>query len=178
MASFESIWAGLQQAGIPLPYMLIDCAGLDGGEARIPREAFAELESLFTGELAVELANVGPYLGRLKSYAPEVQAVVHDLVEKQVGILVVLQVAGAEQPEVRFSQLHRHFRKFNVVYDPAGKPLFFRYYDPRVLIDVLSVLAPEQLDEFFGPIQSLDLHDEAGDFAEFQHQGGKLVRQG
>lgn len=175
MASFASVWSGLQQAGNPVPYMLIDCAGLDGGEARLPREAFSEIECLFTGDLAIELANVGPYLGRLRSYAPAVQAVAQDLLDKHVGLLVVLQDGGDEHPEVTFSQLHRHFRKFNVVYDPAGKPLFFRYCDPRVLLDVLAVLTAEQLDAFFGPAVSLVLVGDDGESTQCSRQHGALV---
>ncbi len=51
--------------------------------------------------------------------------------------------------------LHRHFRKFNVVYGPEGKPLFFRYYDPRVIVDVLKVLDEQQLKAFFGPVDRM-----------------------
>lgn len=174
MASFASLWSSLQQAGNPVPYMLIDCAGLDGGEARIPREAFGELECLFTGDLAVELANVGPYLGRLRSYAPEVRDVAEDLLYRQVGLLVALQAADAAQPEVMFSQLHRHFRKFNVVYDPSGQPLFFRYYDPRVLVDVLKVLDSKQLEAFFGPVDSLVLADPNNQTLRYRRQAGSL----
>ena len=90
MTSFADIWAGLQQAGKSTHYLLIDCAGIDGGESRIPHDAFSELECLFTGDLAIELANVGPYLGRLKSYEPEVKAVVEGMLSAQVALLVTL----------------------------------------------------------------------------------------
>jgi hypothetical protein len=30
-------------------------------------------------------------------------------------------------------QMRRHLRTFLVVHDEEGKPLYFRYYDPRVL---------------------------------------------
>lgn len=175
MSSFADIWGSLQQAGKPTPYLLIDCAGIDGGESRIPHHVFSELECLFTGDLAIELANVGPYLGRLKSYEPEVKAAVEDMLNVQVAMLVTLQDATDEQAEITFSQLHRHFRKFNVVYDPSGKPLFFRYYDPRVLIDVLAELNAEQLEAFFGPVGMLVLVDHSGVATSCARQGGKLV---
>ena len=177
MTSFADIWRGLQQAGKPTPYVLIDCAGIDGGESRIPHDAFTELECLFTGDLAIELANVGPYLGRLKSYEPEVKAAVEDMLNGQVAMLVTLQDAMDEQAEITFSQLHRHFRKFNVVYDPSGKPLFFRYYDPRVLLDVMSVLEPEQLNAFFGPVDALVLIDRESQVKRCFRQAGKLEIQ-
>ena len=175
MTSFADTWGGLQQAGKPTPYLLIDCAGIDGGESRIPHDAFSEIECLFTGDLAIELANVGPYLGRLKSYELQVKAAVEDMLNGQVAILVTLQDAAEGQAEITFSQLHRHFRKFNVVYDPSGKPLFFRYYDPRVLHDVLAVLNSKQLDAFFGPVNSLVFMDRRDQAARWVNQGGKCA---
>jgi hypothetical protein len=175
MASFGEIWMGLQQAGGAPPYLLVDCAGLEGAAA-LPRETFSELDCLFTGDLATELADVAPYLGRIKDYDAEVAAVTEDLLKRHVGMLVVLR-GGDEQQAPTFSQVHRHFRKFNVVYDPEGKPLFFRYYDPRVIVEVLSVLEPEQLDAFFGPIESLVLVDGAARAVRCFRQGGKLAVQ-
>lgn len=175
MATFASIWQALQQASAPVPYLLIDCAGIDGGEARLPREAFAELECLFTGDLAVELANVGPYLARLKSYAPNVRNVVQDLLERQVATLVVLRQPESGQDDPTFAQLHRHFRKFNVVYDPGGRPLFFRYYDPRVVIGVLDVLDAAQLDAFFGRVDSLIVSGADGQAIRCQRRAGTVA---
>ena len=177
MTSFADIWAGLQQAGHPPAYLLLDCAGIDGGQARIPHEVFAELECLFTGDLAVELANVGPYLGRLVSYDPAVKAVVEDLLTAQVAMLVTLQDTADGQADITFSQLHRHFRKFNIVYDPAGKPLFFRYYDPRVLPDALSVLGADQLAAFLGPVDAVLVIDPEGQLKRCCRQAGKLEVQ-
>lgn len=177
MTSFADIWAGLQQSGQPPPYLLIDCAGIDGGEARIPREIFAELECLFTGDLAIELANVGPYLGRLVSYDSAVKAAVEDLLIAQVAMLVTLQDTADRQDDITFSQLHRHFRKFNVVYDPAGKPLFFRYYDSRVLFDALNVLETEQANAFFGPVDAVLVIDPEGWVKRCFRRAGKLEIQ-
>lgn len=158
-----------------MPYMLIDCAGIDGGEQRIPAQIFSELQSLFTGDLAVELADVGPYLGQLNSWSDATADVVQDLLDRHVGMLVLLKDAEPDKAEVGFTQLHRHFRKFNVVYDPSGKPLFFRYYDPQVLVDVLAVLDAKQLEAFWGPVETFVLNDREGKVVRCQRQGGKLA---
>ena len=176
MASFGEIWTGLKQAGGGTPYLLLDCAGLDAGAAALPRDACAELECLFTGELAQELADFAPYLGRVKDFEGDTPGVTEDLLKRHVGMLVVLPPA-AEGEAPSFAQLHRHFRKFNVVYGPEGKPLFFRYYDPRVIVEVLSVLEPRQLDAFFGPIDSLVLVDAEARTVRCYRQGGKLALQ-
>ena len=175
LVSLASIWGSLEQARKPTPYVLIDCAGIDGGQSGILREAFSELECLFTGDLALELADVGPYLGRMKSYDPNVKAVLENMLESHVALLLTLEIPVAEHEEITFSQVHRHFRKFNVVYDPTGKPLFFRYYDPRVLVNVLAELDAEQLNDFFGPVDTMILADLNGVATSCALQGGKLL---
>ena len=77
-----------------------------------------------------------------------------------------------------FSELHRHFRKMNVVYGPEGNPLFFRYYDPRVLPSVLEVMEPDQLSTFFGPVERFALQDVEGRLHELRMHGGTLLVDG
>ena len=88
MTLFKDWWQQLEAEGVPLPYLLLDCAGIEGGEAAVPREIFSELECLFTGELAEELADVGGYLGRVTSWG-DGKAVL-DLLERQVALVLVL----------------------------------------------------------------------------------------
>jgi len=178
MTTFANFWLGLKQNAQAAPYLLIDCAGIEGGEARIPKSVFVELECLFTGDLADELADVGPYLGRLTTLSDEVGAVVKDLLDRQVALLVTLQDTVRPEDEVSFGQLHRHFRKFNVVYGPDGAPLFFRYYDPRVLPDVLGVLDEKQLKAFFGPIDNLAYAEQNGQIMSLRVQAGELATLG
>ena len=144
---------------------------------RVPRAAFSEFECLFTGDIAEELEDVAPYLGRLGSLGPEAQAAVEDLLVRYLVILVTLPPPpGSEEPP-SFSQVHRHFRKFNVVYGPEGKPLFFRYYDPRVIVDVLKVLDEQQLKAFFGPVERLVVKQTDGVLAACTVAAGELLVQ-
>jgi len=159
MASFKDIWTNLRETGKPTPYLLIDCAGIEGGSERIPRQIFSELECLFTGDLALELADVGPYLGRLRSFELDVASAVDDMLLRFVGILVELEGIEADGTEPSFSDIHRHFRKFNLIYGPHDDPLFFRYYDPRVIGDVLRTFSADQLEEFFGPVEAFVFAD-------------------
>ena len=104
MSAFTELWSQIKQPGQPAPYMLIDCAGVEGGAERLPRDIFDEFECLFTGDLAEELEDVAPYLGRLASLGPEAQAVVEDLLARHLGILVTLPPpAGSDEPP-SFSQ--------------------------------------------------------------------------
>ena len=171
MTSFSELWNGWKNAGDPTPFLLIDCAGFAAGAEALPREACSELECLFTGDLADELANVAPYLGRLQSFDDSVRNTVEELLRSHVAVVVVLDRYAAE--EITFSMLHRHFRKHNVVYGPEGEPLFFRYYDPRVLPSVLEVMEPAQLSVFFGPVTRIFLNRLDDELVEFQSYAGR-----
>lgn len=46
--------------------------------------------------------------------------------------------------------LRRQLRKLNYVEMPDGKMVFFRYYDPRVLLQVLPIATPKQEGLFYG----------------------------
>ena len=48
------------------------------------------------------------------------------------------------------------------MHDPTGKPLLFRYYDPRVLRVYLPTCNAEELKTLFGPVQAYIMEDESG----------------
>ncbi|MFZ4624057.1 MAG: DUF4123 domain-containing protein [Rhodoferax sp.] len=154
MTTFKEMWSELQQPGKPMPFLLLDCAGIDGGAAQIPKYIFSEIQCLFVGTLATELADVAPYLGQLQSLNADVARTVENLMKKQAGILVVPKEKPPGGFHPSFSQLYRHFRKLNMIEGPDGKKLFFRYYDPRVLMKIMQVFDATQLDELFGPVSS------------------------
>lgn len=172
MTAFSEPWLELGKAAQGPPFVLIDSAGLPGGKADIPLGAFARVECLFAGDLADELQDVAPYLAQLPSYDEECRRVAERLLAQHTGLLVVPE--ASEAPDAAFAQLHRHFRKFNVVYGAAGKPMFFRYYDPRVLLDVLAVFDPEQLQQFFAPLQRILLSGPDGRAVTCYRHAGKL----
>jgi hypothetical protein len=62
------------------------------------------------------------------------------------------------------------------VYGPESKPLFFRYYDPRVIVGVLKVLDATQLEVFYGPVSTLILFDQNEQAVRCQvHSGSHAV---
>lgn len=152
MNALSDLWAALKGAGADAPCLLLDCAGIEDGQAGIPASAFTQLRCLFSGELAEGLADVAPYLGQFAALDDTCRSVAEDLLLAQTAILVVPRGGGAG-----FGGLYRHFRKFNVAYDPQGQPLFFRYYDPRVMLDLLRTVEGERLRPMFDPVQMLVL---------------------
>ena len=65
-----------------------------------------------------------------------------------------------------------------MVYGPDLEPLYFRYYDPRVLRAWLPTCDPAQLAEFFGPVEFFIAEDEAPSRAfAWSLADGQLVTQ-
>ena len=156
MTKLDRFWGQLSGLESATPYVLLDAAGFERGRAEFPDSIFAVTECLFTGDLEEELEDVAPYLALLASTSADVKIAIDALLQRHLAILVILR-----EPSLPFTALHRHFRKLNVVYGPSGSPMFFRYYDPRSLLEVLQVLDAAQRRAFFGPVESLVFVDAA-----------------
>jgi hypothetical protein len=121
---------------------------LDGASAPELRrklwEEEPECECLYRGDLEPDIAEVAPYLVRLER-------------NSQFGEWVLEQGWGNHWGVFAWSAsdlavLRRHFRRFLIVHDPDGKPLYFRFYDPRVLRNYLPLCDAAELAELFGPV--------------------------
>ena len=51
-----------------------------------------------------------------------------------------------------FIDVRGHFRTFLMVYDPDNEPVYFRYYDPRVLRAYLPTCNKAETATLFGPV--------------------------
>ena len=111
-----------------------------------------EHECLYRGELAPDIAEVAPYLVRLEPNAAFTQWVLTQGWGQHWGIFAF---ASAD-----LHTLRQHFRRFLTVYDPDGKPLLFRYYDPRVLRAYLPTCNGDELATVFGPVTCYLLEEE------------------
>jgi hypothetical protein len=116
------------------------------------RKSSFEYECLYRGELDPDLAEAAPYLLRLERDMPFVHWLAGEGWGNSWGIFLL---SAASLRDMR-----QHLRKFLMVYDPRGKPLYFRYYDPRVLRIYLPTCNAEELRTFFGPIQHVMLEDD------------------
>lgn len=129
-----------------------------------------EFECLYRGEIQPDIAEVAPYLVRLERDTEFTRWVLEEGWGNHWGIFAV---AEAELPIMR-----RHFRRFLTVHDPDGKPLYFRYYDPRVLRVYLPTCNAEELQTVFGPVEYFMLEDENPATAlRFHLQDGALKQQ-
>ncbi len=128
-----------------------------------------EYQSLYEGPQGAKLAQVAPYLVRLKRDSLLLEKLVRDGWGESWGVYLT---CASEFQEVR-----RHLRHFLEVMLPEGEQVYFRYYDPRVLRVYLPTCTFEETDYFFGPIQNYLMEDEDPDsLLQFSNRGHGVVK--
>lgn len=103
-----------------------------------------EWACLYRGELEPDLAQVAPYLVKLRRKSTLTQWILSEGWGNHWGIFAITPI-GLEA-------LRRHFRHFLRVKDPSGKVLYFRFYDPRVLRVYLPTCNRTEIKTIYGPI--------------------------
>jgi hypothetical protein len=125
---------------------------------------------LYRGELEPDMAEVAPYLVKLEPDSDFTDW----LIEKGWGNHWGIFVVSGES----LSALRRHFRKFLIVYSPDNKPVYFRFYDPRVLRTYLPTCNNGELATVFGQIDSYLLEDADKDVAlRFCNVSGSMKQE-
>ncbi len=114
-----------------------------------------EYACLYRGELNPDIAQVAPYLVRLEPDSQLTDWVAVDGWGKHWGVFV--------RSTGDLAAVRRHLRGLLLVHDPDGRPLKFRFYDPRVLRVFLPTCNVEQLTALFGPVDSFLLENESAD---------------
>jgi hypothetical protein len=133
-------------------------------------EGEVEVASLFRGEKAQELAAVAPYLVALYRDDAFTDWLFTYGWGNSWGIIV--------ESSVGLADLRRHFQSFIMVYDEDGKPIYFRYYDPRVFRVYLPTCNESELATVFGPVSSFYVEGEEPDtLMHYALADGKLVER-
>lgn len=128
-----------------------------------------EFICLYRGELKPDLAEAAPYLVRLQ---PENDFTDWLLTKGWGRHWGIFAIADADLQGMR-----QHFRRLLTVYDEKGKPLLFRFYDPRVMRVYLPTCNAAELSAVFGSVISYVVEDEnPAAFLHFRAVDGKLVR--
>ncbi|MEA3643452.1 MAG: DUF4123 domain-containing protein, partial [Lamprobacter sp.] len=110
---------------------------------------------LLPGEMDAELAQVAPYLVDLDDELTAVDWLLSEGWGQHWGIFLITQAS--------FRTVRQHARAQLRVYGPDGEPLFFRYYDPRVLRVFLPTCQAHELVDFFGPVDQYLIETENAD---------------
>jgi hypothetical protein len=126
-----------------------------------------DYECLYRGELAPDMAEVAPYLVWLDPDTDFPWWLASKGWGRHWGIVA--------QSRADLRVLRRHFRSFLVVYDDTGKPMYFRWYDPRVLRMFLPTCNQDELRKLFGPVEGYVLEAATPDVAlRFRQTDGTL----
>jgi len=129
-----------------------------------------DYECLYRGELEPDIAEVAPYLIRLGKDSKFTSWVLEKGWGNHWGIFAL------SHEDLR--ALRRHFRTFLVVHDSNAKPLYFRYYDPRVLRAYLPTCNAAELAAIFGPVDRYVLEDDKPDtILSFRNNSGVLLQR-
>lgn len=125
---------------------------------------------LYAGEIEPDVEAVAPYLVALTLDHPFTGWLLSEGFGKHWCVF-------ARSPE-NLRALRRHFRTLLLIRDPAGKSLYFRYYDPRVLGFFLPLCDAVQLAAMFGPISAYAAEsDDGAALRRFTHAEGQLASQ-
>ena len=165
----DKIWQNSENDPALRYYALLDSARDTRIYAKLA-ETRVEAASLFRGQQARDLSDIAPYLVPLHREEPFTEWLFTYGWGKSWGITVE---TGADPGALR-----RHFQSFFMVYDPEGKPLFFRYYDPRVLRVYLPTCDEAELKTVFGPVKAYYVEGENPEFLmHYAMAVGKLVER-
>jgi hypothetical protein len=145
------------------------CAVLDGASVpglleRMHEEPSLEVECLFRGNLEPDMAQVAPYLVKLELGTEFTDWVVGTGWGQHWGTFVTSRQG--------FRKLRNHLRALTKVYRRDGTPLYFRYYDPRVLRIFLPTCTPAQLKQMFGPVDAFVAENEPPDSVSIYRLNG------
>ena len=150
-------------------FAVLDGAAVPGLLASLD-ERQPEHVCLYRGELEPDLAETAPYLIKLERHAAFSNWLLEQGWGRHWGIFALSREG--------LQAMRHHFRKLLVVYDANNRPLYFRYYDPRVLRLFLPTCQREELTTIFGPVASYVLEAEDPQRAlRFRTEDGALFRE-
>jgi hypothetical protein len=124
-------------------YAVLDGASIDNLPAVLSAHRILNV-CLLPGTLDEALAEAAPYLATFPAHSPFAELFLTQGLGNHWGILAT---SGAD-----FRTLRMHLRRLLSVWDPEGRPLYFRCYDPRVLRLYLPTCTGGELRALFGPV--------------------------
>ena len=134
-----------------LVYVVLDGAAVDGLPMKL-YEMNPPHYCLFRGELAPDMVEVAPYVVQLVQNTSFTDWVLSENSGKHWGFFA--------HSLHSIKEMRRHFRSLVTVYDEQGKPMIFRFYDPRVLRNFLPTCNADELQTFFGKVETFFAENE------------------
>jgi hypothetical protein len=161
----EALWPSSAAASQTSVWAILDGARDDQIHAAL-RTSGLDYRCLYSGRLCREMEAAAPYLIELAPRYRFTSRLIDLAWGHSWGVFLRI-----EDP----SNLRPHLRTFLRVRDESGRPLLFRYYDPRVLRVYLPTCRPDELRAVFGPVSSYMVESEGADsLIEFACDGAQL----
>jgi hypothetical protein len=148
---FDQLWPRPLQEAAPGVFALLDAAR-DEQIYRALRNADCEWLCLYSGDAAVTMAAVAPYLVELQPYARFTWWLLEKGWGNSWGVFLHASLA--------LDRLQAHFRRLIMARLPDGEMVYFRFYDPRVLRAYLPTCTPKELKAVFGPVERFIIEGE------------------
>ena len=111
-----------------------------------------EFRSLYEGKAALDLALRAPYIVHVPAESPLLEKLARQAWGKSLGVYLTSRLP--------LEEVRHHLRHFLTVEIEGGKPVYFRFYDPRVLRVYLPTCSDEERREFFGPVRAVLMEGE------------------
>jgi hypothetical protein len=134
-------------------YVILDAARIPGLGVMLG-ELNVEHEPLIAGRNSEDLSAVVPFLARL----PLRETLLWFRLEPDA-----LTASMFAASDATFAGVRRHLKRFLRVWAADGRPLYFRFYDPRILGPFLSACSGDERAVFFGPVRSYLARDPEDD---------------
>ncbi|WP_394426602.1 DUF4123 domain-containing protein [Vreelandella stevensii] len=143
----ETRWPALFAPHQPPLWAVIDGVNCREAMARLS-QAEAQSACLYASTDDATRANA-PWLVRIEADS-EIRTWLESLPQDQHWGLLL-------HSHATLKQLRSHLRKFTMLWTPANDqaPVYFRFYDPRVALDMSQALAPWKLAALMAPIEAL-----------------------
>lgn len=123
--------------------------------------------SLMPGELTPDMVHVAPYVVIMAPDGDFTKWILENGFGKNWGIFV--------QTRFSITEMRKHFRGLFTVHDETGKPMMFRFYDPRVIRKFLPTCDGDQVQTFFGKIDKFFVESGEGEtLIAYSQENGAL----
>jgi hypothetical protein len=133
-------------------------------------DTYLESSCLYSGQLPPALEVAAPYLVQLEYDDRLTRRVIDEGWGHSWGIFL--------KSSASLKELRRHLRGFLMVLDPQHNRMVFRYYDPRVLRVYLPTCTADELQTFFGHIETFWTEaEDPATLLEFSLDSRKLVQK-
>lgn len=148
-------------------YAVLDGASVEGLRMKLYQMS-PPYYCLFRGQLTPDVEEVAPYVIGLVPEAPFTEWVLEECFGKHWGVFALSRNS--------ITEMRRHFRSLLTVHDETGKPMIFRFYDPRVMQNYLPTCNSGELETFFGKVDMYFAEDGDRSLSSFRIEGNDLKR--